>query len=88
MSEKHILFVDDSSSIRNITGSVLVQAGYQVTLAEDGEDALTKFGGPKIHLVITDVHMPKMDGFELIENIRKMPEYARVPILALVQFNA
>jgi len=81
--EKTILFVDDSASIRELVKLNLQQAGYRVVLAEDGKDALLKLDGQKIHLVITDLHMPNMNGMELIGEIRKREAYAYIPILFL-----
>ncbi len=81
--QKTILFVDDSASIRELVKLSLQQAGFDVLLAEDGLDALAKLDGRKIHLVITDLHMPNMNGMELIQEIRKRGDYAYIPILFL-----
>ncbi len=83
MQKRTILFVDDSASIRELVKLNLQQEGYQVLLAEDGVDALAKMNGRKIHLVITDLHMPNMNGMELIGEIRKKEGYAYIPILFL-----
>lgn len=75
--------MDDSDSIRELVKLNLEQEGFEVVLATDGLDALNKLDGRKIHLVITDLHMPKMNGLELISEIRKIPSYAFIPILFL-----
>ncbi len=80
---KTILTVDDSSSVRQMVGFTLREAGYEVIEACDGRDALNKMGGKSINLVITDLNMPNMDGIELIKNIRKNTIYKFIPILML-----
>jgi two-component system chemotaxis response regulator CheY len=62
---------------------ILKEAGYEVIIGEDGQDALSRFDGRTIDLVITDLHMPRMNGLELIEEIRKRQSYRFVPILFL-----
>ncbi len=83
MLKKKILFVDDSGSIRTLVRMILENAGYEVIAGEDGTDALPHLNGQHIDLVITDLHMPKMNGLELIKEIRKRQEYKYVPILFL-----
>jgi two-component system chemotaxis response regulator CheY len=80
---KTILTVDDSSSVRQMVGFTLREAGYEVIEACDGKDALNKMTGKIINLVITDLNMPNMDGIELIKNIRKNYTNKFVPILML-----
>lgn len=80
---KTILTVDDSSSVRQMVGFTLREAGYDVIEAVDGKDALNKMNGKSINLVITDLNMPNMDGIELIKNIRKSPAFKFIPILML-----
>jgi two-component system chemotaxis response regulator CheY len=80
---KTILTVDDSSSVRQMVGFTLREAGYEVIEASDGKDALSKMTGKPINLVITDLNMPNMDGIELIKSIRKNPIHKFLPILML-----
>ncbi len=80
---KTIMVVDDSSSIREAVGFTLQNEGYNVLKAEHGKDALRYFGTGPIDLVITDLHMPEMNGIELTAEIRKLPDYSRIPILVL-----
>ena len=78
---KTILIVDDSSSMRQVVGMALRSSGYEVIEAVDGEDALNKLDGRKVHLVISDVNMPNMDGITLIRELRTLPAYKFTPIL-------
>ncbi len=80
---KTILIVDDSESIREVVNFTLENEGYNVLAAVDGKDALKHLDGKAIDLIITDLHMPEMDGIELIKEVRKMPVYERIPILFL-----
>ncbi len=80
---KTILFVDDSESIREIVQFTLENEGYKVLLGSSGTDALKFLNGANIDLVITDLHMPEMNGIELIREIRKIRHYQRTPILFL-----
>ena len=81
--EKTILIVDDSNSVRDLITFTLEGAGYKVLCGIDGKDALKHFNGMGIDLVITDLHMPKLDGIDLIKEIRSMPAYQFIPILVL-----
>jgi two-component system chemotaxis response regulator CheY len=79
---KLVLTVDDSASVRQMVGFTLRSAGYDVTEAVDSSDALSKLAGD-IALIITDLNMPRMDGIELIKQIRTNPRHRFVPILVL-----
>jgi len=83
MAGKKILVVDDSSSIRELLKLALEDENYNVTLGEDGIDALKHLDGKHFDLVITDLHMPNMNGMELIHEIRKIDQYKYTPILFL-----
>ncbi|MGE5515061.1 MAG: response regulator [Bacteroidota bacterium] len=80
---KTILSVDDSASIRQMVKLTLAGAGYNILEACDGRDALTKAGGAEVHMVVTDLNMPNMDGLTLIRELRKLPAYKGVPIVFL-----
>ena len=80
---KTILIVDDSESIREVVSFTLENEGYNILIAVDGKDALKFLDGRVIDLILTDLHMPEMDGIELIKVVRKMPKYERIPILFL-----
>jgi two-component system chemotaxis response regulator CheY len=81
--KKTILIADDSESVREVVNYTLINAGYEVLIGVDGEDALKHLNGKEIHLVLTDLHMPKMDGIALIKEVRAKPEYKFIPILFL-----
>ncbi len=78
-----ILAVDDSRTMRAMIQTALTDAGFDVDLAEDGVDGLDKLGGSDPDLVITDINMPRLDGFGMIEGVRARPECASLPILVL-----
>ncbi|MGL1863395.1 MAG: response regulator [Pseudodesulfovibrio sp.] len=78
-----ILVVDDSNAIRFALQSSLTEAGFSVTLAVDGEDGLAKALERDFDLIITDVEMPKMDGFELCAKLKGEFKTSQVPIIIL-----
>jgi two-component system, chemotaxis family, chemotaxis protein CheY len=80
---KTILSVDDSASMRQMVKLTLSGAGYQVIEACDGRDGLTKAQAGGIHMVLTDLNMPNMDGLALIKELRALPAYKGVPIIFL-----
>lgn len=80
---KTILTVDDSISIRQMVKFTLTKEGYNIVEASDGKDALSKVGGAKIDMVVTDLNMPNMDGITLIKELRKKPEFRFTPIIML-----
>ena len=80
---KTILIVDDSASLRQVVRIALIGAGYDVIEAADGKDALGKLTGQKVHLIISDVNMPNMDGITMVKEIKKNPHYKFTPIIML-----
>ena len=80
---KTIMVVDDSASLRQIVSIALKGAGYDVIEGSDGKDALTKLDGKKIHLIISDVNMPNMDGITFVKEVKKHPQYKFTPIIML-----
>ena len=80
---KKILIVDDSESIREVVSFTLENEGFEVLVANDGTDALKFLDGREIDMIITDLHMPEMDGITLIKHVREMEAYQRIPILFL-----
>ncbi len=80
---KTILIVDDSASMREVVGIALKSAGYLVLEARDGKDALSKMTGQKIHLIISDVNMPNMDGISFVKAVKQLPSYKFTPIIML-----
>jgi len=80
---KTILIVDDSSSVRSVVGIALKGAGYDVIEGCDGKDALSKMTGQKIHLIVSDVNMPNMDGITFVKELKKLPAYKFTPVCML-----
>ena len=83
---KNILIVYDSSSVRQVLGLLLKSAGFAVIEASDGREALKKLGelkGQRVHLIISDVNMPNMDGISLLKAVKLLPEHRFTPILML-----
>ena len=80
---KTILIVDDSASLRQVVNIALTSAGYDVIEACDGVDALGKLDGRKIHLIISDVNMPNMDGITLVKEVKQKADYKFTPIIML-----
>ncbi|WP_018151334.1 hybrid sensor histidine kinase/response regulator [Leeia oryzae] len=79
----HILVVDDSLTVRKITGRLLERQGYTVMTAKDGVDALQQVGDYKPDVMLVDIEMPRMDGFELTRNIRNNPATKDIPIIMI-----
>jgi len=80
---RKFLVVDDSASMRQLVSFTIKDAGYDVSVAENGKDALAKLSNGKVDMVITDLNMPDMDGIELIKKLRAMPDYKFTPIIML-----
>ncbi|TAL11264.1 MAG: hybrid sensor histidine kinase/response regulator, partial [Nitrospirae bacterium] len=78
-----LLLVDDSLSVRKFIGRMLETAGYKVQTASDGEEGLRKASTSSFRLIITDLEMPKMNGYELIQALRDRPETKATPIIVM-----
>jgi len=83
-----ILAVDDSRTMRDMLRLALTQAGFTPHLAEDGIDGLEKLKGLTPDVIITDVNMPRLDGFGFIDAVRTEEEWRRIPILVLTTESA
>jgi two-component system chemotaxis response regulator CheY len=81
--DKRILAVDDSASALQMVSSTLQGAGYEVVQACDGIEALDWARDASVDLVLTDVHMPRMDGITLVRELRGLDNYKFVPMLIL-----
>lgn len=79
----HVLVVDDSLNTREIEKDLLEAWGYQVTLAEDGQDGLNKARTGDFDAILTDVEMPVMDGFTLTSHLRQEERYRHTPIIII-----
>jgi len=78
-----VLTIDDSRTIRDMLMLTLTDAGYRVVQAVDGMHGLDVLGGESPAVIITDINMPRLDGFGFIERVRANPRYLGVPILVL-----
>jgi CheY-like chemotaxis protein len=82
-TKPRILCVDDEPDVLKFLEAVLVPNGYEVTKAEDGEEALEKLKGERIDLVLSDVTMPKLDGFEVCRRIKADDRYRNIPVVII-----
>jgi two-component system, chemotaxis family, chemotaxis protein CheY len=78
-----IMTVDDSASMRQMVSITLKGAGYDVVEATDGRDALEKMESYSIHMLITDINMPNLDGIGLVRKVRSHAVYRFIPIILL-----
>ncbi|MEX0279767.1 MAG: response regulator [Arenibacterium sp.] len=83
-----VLAIDDSRTIREMLRAALTQGGFDVFVAEDGVEGIEKLPEVKPDVVITDINMPRLDGFGVIETIRAESVYAGLPILVLTTESA
>jgi len=81
--KKTILIAEDSTSVRNFITLALKIKGYNIIAAEDGMDALEKLPKQHVDLLVTDLNMPNIDGYQLIKTVRADVEYAELPIVIL-----
>lgn len=80
---KTVLTIDDSRTMREMLNMALVQAGYRVLQAVDGVEGLEMLRAEGADVVITDINMPRLDGFGVIEGVRADPSHRATPILVL-----
>ncbi len=78
-----VLVVDDSLTVRRVTQRMLVREGYRVALAKDGMDALERLVEELPQVVLTDIEMPRMDGFDLVRNIRSDTRLRDLPVIMI-----
>ncbi|MBS1209079.1 MAG: two-component system response regulator [Proteobacteria bacterium] len=82
-SGTRVMVIDDSNTIRRSAEIFLAQAGYQVLLAEDGFDALSKIADHHPDLIFVDIMMPRLDGYQTCALIKKNPKFAATPVIML-----
>jgi chemosensory pili system protein ChpA (sensor histidine kinase/response regulator) len=82
-AEQSILLIDDSLSIRKFVGRMLETAGYQVDTAVDGEEGLRKAAAQNYRLILTDLEMPKLNGYEVIQGLRSRAQTQQTPIIVM-----
>jgi chemosensory pili system protein ChpA (sensor histidine kinase/response regulator) len=78
-----LLLVDDSVSVRKVVSKMLTRAGYDVTTANDGQDALETLRQSTFDVVLTDLEMPRLNGYELLEDIRRRFDAATLPVVVM-----
>ncbi|MCE9659547.1 MAG: Hpt domain-containing protein [Burkholderiales bacterium] len=78
-----VLVVDDSLTVRRVTQRLLVREGYRVTLAKDGLDALERLAEEVPQVVLSDIEMPRMDGFDLVRNLRADARWRGLPVIMI-----
>ena len=81
--QQHILVVDDSQDMRELLQRLLERAGYRVVVAQDGQASLTQAKRHHPDLVLMDLSLPDLDGWEAVRHLRKMPEFRTTPIIAV-----
>lgn len=78
-----VMVVDDSLTVRKITGRLLEREGYKVMTAKDGVDAIEQLIDRVPDVILSDIEMPRMDGFDLLRNLRADPRLAQVPVVMI-----
>lgn len=82
-TKKKILIIEDDRSLQNALVEIISQAGYVAVSAFDGEDGLQKISAEKPDLVLLDIILPKKDGYEVLEEVKKNEATKDVPVLIL-----
>jgi two-component system NtrC family response regulator len=82
---KHVLIVDDSSDLARVIADFLSMFEYQVTLAGDGLEALTILETQAVDVVVSDIHMPRFDGFQLLGEVRE--HHPATPVILITGFS-
>ncbi len=83
MLKKHVLVVDDSPTDRQIVTTLLQRQGYEVTTAVDGEDALAKIAAERPPLIVLDIILPKMNGYQVLRQLKTAPETRDIKVILL-----
>ena len=78
-----VLLVDDSLSVRKFVGHMLDKAGFEITTAVDGAEALARLAEMEFDVMVTDLEMPRMNGYELLEDVRRRPATRELPVVIL-----
>jgi chemosensory pili system protein ChpA (sensor histidine kinase/response regulator) len=87
-ARRTVMVVDDSLTVRKITGRLLAREGYEVIVAKDGVDAMERLQDIVPDVMLVDIEMPRMDGFDLTRNVRADPRLAAVPIIIITSRTA
>jgi chemosensory pili system protein ChpA (sensor histidine kinase/response regulator) len=82
------MIVDDSLTVRKITSRLLVREGFRVVTAKDGLDALQALAGETPDVILLDIEMPRMDGFEFTKTLKGDPAHSHIPIVMITSRTA
>ncbi|WP_047197431.1 response regulator [Caldimonas brevitalea] len=82
------MIVDDSASLRQVVSIALKGAGYDVIEGDNGKTALAKLTGQRVHLIVSDVNMPEMDGITFVKAVKQLPAYKFTPVVMLTTESA
>jgi len=85
MGEK-ILVIEDNEQNRYLVSFILEKKGYQVVTARDGSEGISKAKQEKPDLILVDIRLPVMDGYEVTRELRGLPEFKKTPIIALTAY--
>jgi len=83
VGRRRVLLVDDSVSVRKFVGQMLEKAGFDVTTAADGADAMVRLAEAAFDVLVTDLEMPRVNGYELIEDVRRRAATRELPVIVL-----
>lgn len=83
LNMKKILFIEDESSLQKAIGEVLKQEGFEVSSALDGQEGLEKLKEERPDLILLDLILPKLDGFEVLKRIKVDPKIKNIPVIVL-----
>ncbi len=83
MPSRKVLVVDDAATIRQVVRAALTSEGHEVIEASNGKDALLKLREHRIHMMITDINMPQMDGITLTKAVKSLEKYRFLPVVCL-----
>jgi chemosensory pili system protein ChpA (sensor histidine kinase/response regulator) len=83
-----VMIVDDSLTVRKITSRLLTREGFEIVTAKDGLDALQVLGEQLPDVILLDIEMPRMDGFEFTKTVRADPKLAHIPIIMITSRTA
>lgn len=86
--DKLILFIEDEPNLQKTLGRVLEQEGYEVQSALDGQSGLALVKRTKPNLILLDLVLPKMDGFEVLQNLKNNPETKDIPVIVLTNLES
>jgi len=81
VSKKHVLVVDDSATNRHVVTTLLRKEGYDVSTAVDGEDALQKVAAERPPLIVLDIILPKVNGYQILRQLKSAPETRDIKVI-------